>query len=189
MRRTVLGAAAVLVCACGEQTQTASAPASEHCARDASHQIVWSDPHAPDTVSVRSEGPSCVQAVVRLIVRDAQGDPLWQFISTYHDMTTGGRATQDAPAVSPQQVDRFLASWANVTAQTSARLPRWPEGAANVADNGALRYRTGFSRESYEAIRQRDLRMICYAAGVDATQCLVIDPSSNAAAMIVAYGP
>jgi hypothetical protein len=122
-------------------------------------------------------------------LRNPQGDPLWTFISSYHDMTTGGPAPGDAPAVSPEQVERFLASWADVTTQTSGQLPQWREGAANVGSNGGLTYTTPFSRESYEAMRQRNLRMICYAAAVDATQCLVVDPSSNAPAMIVAYGP
>ena len=189
MRRMVLSAAALLVCACGQQTQTASTPMAERCARSATHSVIWTNPGTPDTISVRSEGPSCVQAVVTFIARNAEGDPLWQFISTYHDMTTGGVAPQDAPAVSPEQVDRFLTGWANVTAQTSGRLPEWREGAANIGSNGGLTYNTSFSRESYEAMRQRNLRMICYAAAVDATQCLVVDPSSNAPAMIVAYGP
>ena len=37
-------------------------------------------------------------------------------------------------------------------------------------------------------LRARNLRMICYAAAVEATQCLVIDPASHAPTMIVAYG-
>jgi hypothetical protein len=114
---------------------------------------------------------------------------LWTFISTYHDMTAGGIAPGDAPAVAPEQVERFLAGWANVTAQTSAHLPEWHDGAPAIAAQGGLTYSTAFSRERYEAIRQRNLRMICYAAAVDATQCLVIDPASNAPTMIAAYGP
>lgn len=189
MRRMILSAAALFVCACGQQTRTASAPAVEGCARSATHQVAWTNPDTPDTITVRAQGPSCKQAVVTFIARNAHGDPLWTFISTYHDMTTGGVAPEDAPAVSPEQVDRFLAGWANVTAQTSGRLPEWREGADNIGSNGGLTYSTSFSRESYEAMRQRNLRMICYAAAVDATQCLVVDPSSNAPAMIVAYGP
>jgi len=189
MRGTMLGAATLLLCACGQQIQTASAPAPSGCARSATHQVIWTDPQAPDTITARSEGPSCVQAVVSLVARNAHGDPLWNFINTYHDMTTGGIATEDAPVVSPEQVDHFLADWANVTAQTSDRLPEWREGADNVGTNGGLTYTTAFSRGSYEAMRQRNLRMICYAAGVEATQCLVLDPSSNSPAMIVAYGP
>lgn len=189
MRRMVLGAAALLVCACGQQTQSPSSLAVEGCARSRSHQVAWTNPDAPDTIRVSAQGPSCVQAVVTFIARNAHGDPLWTFISTYHDMTTGGVAFENARPVSPEQVDRFLSGWANVTAQTSARLPEWREGGENIGSNGGLTYTTSFSREAYEAMRQRNLRMICYAAAVDATQCLVVDPSSNAPAMIVAYGP
>ena len=146
MRRIVLGAAALLLCGCGQQ------------------------------------------AVVSLVARDADGDPLWTFINTYHDMATGGAATNDAPAVSSDQMDRFLAGWANVTAQMSGQLPEWREGAENVGSNGGLTYTTSFNRELYEAMRQRNSRMICYAAAVAATQCLVVDPSSNSPVMIVAYG-
>ena len=189
MRRMVLGAAALFVCACGQQTQSPATPAVDGCARSRTHQVAWTNSDAPDTIIVRAQGPSCVQAVVTFIARNARGDPLWTFISTYHDMTTGGLAPADARPVSPEQIDRFLAGWANVTAQSSGRLPEWREGGQNVGSNGGLTYTTSFARETYEAMRQRNLAMICYAAAVDATQCLVVDPSSNAPAMIVAYGP
>jgi hypothetical protein len=187
MRRIFLGAAALLLSACGQPAQIASTQQAE-CVRSAIHQVVWTNQDAPDTITARAEGPSCVQAIVSLVVRNASGDPLWQFISTYHDMTAGGVAPADAPAVSREQVDRFLAGWANVTVQTSAQLPEWRAGATSVGSNGGLIYSTAFSRETYEALRQRGLRMICYAAAVDATQCLVIDPGTNAPVVIAAYG-
>lgn len=191
MRRILLGAAALLLCACGQhQTQSATTTsAANGCARGVTHQVLWSDAETPDTIDVRADGPSCAQAVVTFVARNAHGDPLWTFINTYHDMATGGVAADDAPAVTPEQMDRFLAGWANVTAQTSGRLPEWREGAENVGSNGGLTYNTAYSRDSYEAMRQRNSRMICYAAAVAATQCLVIDPASNSPAMIVAYGP
>jgi hypothetical protein len=185
----ILSAAALLLCACGQQPRTATTSASGGCDRSATQQVLWTDAQAPDTITVRAEGPSCAQAVVSLVGRDAHGEPLWTFINTYHDMATGGVASADAPAVSPEQIDRFLIGWANVTAQTSNQLPEWREGADNVGTNGGLTYTTAFNRESYEAMRQRNSRMICYAAAVAATQCLVVDPSSNSPAMIVAFGP
>jgi hypothetical protein len=189
MRGRMLSVVVLLLSACGQQTQTAFAPTTSGCARSATHDVVWTDPQTPDTITARSEGPSCAQTVVSLVARNASGDPLWTFINTYHDITTGGAAIDDTPAVSPEQVDHFLAGWADVTAQTSNQLPEWRQGADNVGTNGGLTYTTAFSRESYEAMRQRNLRMICYAAAVAATQCLVVDPSSNSPAMIVAYGP
>ena len=188
MRRTILGAVALLLCACGQQPPTATTSALGGCDRSATHQVIWTDAQAPDTITVRAEGPRCAQAVVSFVARDAQGDPLWTFINTYHDMTTGGVATDDTPAVSAEQVDHFLADWANVTAQTSGQLPEWRAGAENVGSNGGLTYATSFSRESYEAMRQRNSRMLCYAAAIAATQCLVVDPASDSPVMIVAFG-
>ncbi|MBI3437199.1 MAG: hypothetical protein HY054_00825 [Proteobacteria bacterium] len=188
MRRTILGAAALLLCACGHQTQSATTSAAGGCEHSATHQVLWTDTEAPDIITVRADGPSCAQAVVSFVARNARGDPLWAFINTYHDMAIGGVAIGEAPAVSGEQMDHFLAGWATATTQVSGQLPEWREGADAVGSNGDLTYTTTHDRESYEAIRQRNLRMICFASSVAATQCLVIDPSSNAPAMIVAYG-
>src|SRR4051794_129417 len=113
MRGITLGAATLLLCACGQQSQTATAPTPSGCARSATHRVVWTDAQTSDTITVRSEGPSCAQAVVSLVARNAHGDPLWTFINTYHDMTAGGVATEDAPGVSPEQVDHFRGAWAD----------------------------------------------------------------------------
>lgn len=191
MRLIALGLAALLLSACGQGTSkhATAAGSDSGCARSATRQVVWSSPGAPDTITARAEGPTCQQAVVLFVVRNAQGDPLWSFASTYYDMTTGGVAPENAPAVSGAEADRFLHGWANVTVQRSSQLPEWRAGAASpgVGDR-PLTYSSPFPRETYEALRRRDLRMICYAAAVTATQCLVVDPSSNAPAMIAAYG-
>jgi hypothetical protein len=150
--------------------------------------VRWSDPDAADTVTTRSEGPSCAQAAVLLVARNAEGDALWTFASTYYDMTTGGVPPENAPAVSDAQMDAFLNGWANVTAGASGALPEWREGAAGPA-GPTFQYSTSFEREAYEAMRQRNLPMICYAAAAEATQCLVVDPVSRAPSVIVAYGP
>jgi len=122
------------------------------------------------------------------VARNADGDALWTFASTYYDLAVGGVPPEGAPAVTDHQIDGFLNSWANVTAGMSGTLPEWREGEAGPTAE-ALHYSTPFDRDQYEAMRQHNLRMICYAAAAEATQCLVIDPSSNAPAMIVAYGP
>ena len=58
-----------------------------------------------------------------------------------------------------------------------------PESAETFA------YETQFDRATYEMLRARDLAMICYAAAVEATQCLIIDPASNAPTIMTSYGP
>ena len=187
-RQIVLAAAALCVCACGQQT-TQAPQAASGCALSATQHVTWSNAETPDTITTRADGPACARAVVSFTVLDARGNSVWRFNSTYHDMTVGGAAPADAPAVSPEQAARFLASWTNVTVQTSDRLPEWRDGAAEIVGQGGLRYSTALTRERYEAMRHGNLRMICYAAAVDTTQCLVIDPTSNSPTMIAAYGP
>ena len=87
-------------------------------------------------------------------------------------------------------MDTFLSSWADVTASTTNTLPQWREGVATLTESAStFAYETPFDRETYEMLRARNLRMICYAAAVEGTQCLIIDPASRAPTMMVAYGP
>lgn len=188
MRHILVVLATLAFGACTQQAPTPAATASSGCVRSATHNVRWSDAEAPDVITTRSEGPTCAQAVVLLVARNAQGDALWSFASTYYDMTTGGIPSENAPAVSDAQMDAFLNGWANVTAGASSTLPEWREGAAAPA-GPTFQYSTSFERESYEAIRQSHRPMICYAAAAEATQCLVVDPISRAPSMIVAYGP
>ncbi len=186
MRVFLLAVAALTLAACGQQ----SAATGEACERVATHEVAWSSETAPDTITTRSEGPSCAQAVVTFVARNAGGNPLWTFASTYYDLTAGGVAPENTPVVSGEQMDAFLAGWANVTASTSNTLPEWREGVATLTESATtFSYDTPFDRETYEMLRARNLRMICYAAAVEATQCLVIDPASHAPTMVVAYGP
>jgi hypothetical protein len=185
--RMLLLVAAFALSACGQNASTQSADA---CARSATHEVTWSAEGSPDTITTTSAGPSCAQAVVMFVARNAAGDPLWAFSSTYYDMTFGGIPPEGAPAVSNEQMDTFLAGWADVTEQRSGELPEWREGVATLSESAqTFSYDTPFDRETYEVMRARNLKMICYAAAVEASQCLIMDPASNAPIMIVAYGP
>lgn len=188
MRYLACAFALLAVSACGER-QTSSTTTSA-CERVATHELTWSDANAPDTITTRSEGPTCAQAAVVFVARNANGDPLWTFASTYFDMTSGGIPPEDAPTVSDEQMDEFLAGWVNVSATTSNTLPEWREGVATLTESATtFAYDTPFDRETYEMLRARNLPMFCYAAAVEATQCLFVDPVSQAPTMIVAYGP
>ena len=171
--------------ACGQQ----QAANQGGCALSASHEITWSNPDSPDTVTTRADGPSCKQAAVTLVIRDAQGDPLWAFASTHYAMTAGdGAIPADASEVTETAMTQFLANWADVTMQSSGELPEWREGESALRGE-TFSYHTDFEREAYAMLRGRDLPMACYAGGAETSQCLVIDPLSNAPALLVAYGP
>ncbi len=186
MRLALLMFAAVTLCACGPQRESATTG----CARTATHQVTWTNPDAPDSIQARADGPSCLQAVVTFVARNADGDPLWAFASTYYDMTAGGAAPEGAAPVSAADMDRFLNAWAQVTQMRSSELPEWRSDAATLTESATtFAYDTPFDRETYEVLRARNLPMICYAAAAEATQCLIVDPASHAPAMMVAYGP
>ncbi len=186
MRSFLIATAALTLAACGDQQPASTSP---DCTRVATHEVTWTSDSVPDTITTRSEGPTCAQAVVTFIARNTAGDALWVFSSTYYDLTTGGVPPEDASSVSVEQMDEFLAGWADVTVSTSSELPEWREGVATLTESAStFSYDTPFERDTYETLRARNLRMICYAAAVEATQCLVVDPGSNAPTMIVAYG-
>ena len=188
MRIFVAGALALLLAACSPPRAATQSAAAAECVRTATRDVTWSDASAPDKVTARAEGPTCAQVVVQLTIRNANGDPLWTVASTYYDMTIGGHS--DAPAaVTPDQVDRFLASWVDVTINHSGELPEWREGEANLsASANGLSYNTSLDREMYEGLRQRNLPQLCFAAAADASQCMVMDPSSRAPIVLVGYG-
>lgn len=190
MRTLLLASLALLTLgACARPSETPSAEPG--CARTATHETTWSNAAAPDTVTVRAEGPTCAQAAVSLVVRNAAGDPLWAFASTYYAMTAGdGRPPEGAPAVSDADMDAFLAGWANVTSSNSRDLPEWRADAATLSESATtFAYDTPFDRETYESLRTRNLPMLCYAGGVESSHCLIVDPADGAAIRIVAYGP
>lgn len=184
MRIVILAAAFALSACAPAGTSTAG------CTRSATHEVTWSSESGSDTITTRADGPTCAQAVVTFVARNASGDPLWAFSSTYYDMIAGGIPPEGAQPVSDEQMDTFLAGWADVTLQRSGELPEWREGFETLSASAqTFSYDTPFDRETYEMLRGGNLAMICYAAAVEASQCLIIDPASRAPTMIVAYGP
>jgi hypothetical protein len=189
MRHFVVAFAALAASACGQRQEDAAANA-EGCVRVATHEVAWSNEAAPDTITTRADGPTCAQAVVTWVARDSAGEPLWAFASTYYDMKLGGRPPEGTPPVSEAEMDQFLADWANVTQMRTTDLPEWRADAATLAESGTtFAYDTPFERDVYEMLRLRDLPMICYAAGAESAQCLIVDPASNTPGLMVAYGP
>ncbi|MET0183677.1 MAG: hypothetical protein ABW199_12410 [Caulobacterales bacterium] len=185
MVRFFVIAALFALSSCGQHTRSA-----ETCARSATHGVRFSNAETDDIVTATSAGPSCAQAFVFLSIRDADGDPLWAQAGTYYDMTAGGVPLGDAPQATPQQMDEFLRGWANVRTARTMSLPDWTEGAASLTESATdgMSYDTPFVRETYRALRERDLRMLCFANSPESEQCLIIDPASNAPTVIVFHG-
>jgi hypothetical protein len=162
--------------------------AASGCAREARHEITFSDPSKPDIVTARAEGPSCAQAIVTLTIRNADGDALWAFADTYQHMIAGDAPIEPAPK--PEDVERFLKSWADVTLAKTSALPEWREGDEHLTggDSG-MSYSTALGREAYEELRKRDLNEACYAIHVEGSECIVMDPFAHTPISLVRFGP
>lgn len=192
MRRIALCVAALLLSACGQPHDTPDHEAAPTlaCVRTATQPLAWSNPDAPDAVSVRAEGPTCKQAALFFVVRDAQGAPLWTHASTYAALSAGAASENLLPDVSETEMDAFLQNWARVTMQHANQLPEWRAGEAGPSAAGQpLHYVTTLQRDAYETLRHADAPTICYAAAVATTQCVAIDPQTRAPRAIASYGP
>ena len=188
MRVLACAFALLAISACGER-EVSSNTAADGCTREATQELTWSDAYAPDTITARSFGPSCAQAVVLLVARNANGDALWQSSSTYYEMNGGGVPPIDAAPITDEDMDRFLRSWADLTVTTTNALPEWRDGSATIGEEGALlSYDTSLDRQGYEALRAQSLRVVCYAVALEASNCLIIDPVLGVPIQIAASG-
>jgi hypothetical protein len=186
--RVLFFAALLALSACGQNSTQQGAQTG--CEVTATHALRWTNAETPDLVTATSEGASCAQAVVTLVGRSPDGDPLWAFSSTYYDMTAGGPPPEDAPPATEEDVRSFLESWANVTTMQSSTLPEWRDDAATLTESATtFSYDTPLPREAYEMLRQRALPMVCFAIAAEGAQCLIIDPATGSPAPMVAYGP
>lgn len=189
MRAALIGLLTLALAACSQQAQQ-NASIENGCALSAAHELNWSSEAQPDRVTATAEGPTCEQAVVTLVLRNAAGDPLWTLSNTYLDMVAGGGGPETPAPVAREEMQRFLDGWVDLSLGRSGELPAWTEGAATLTDAvQGMSYDTAFDRETYEALRARNLQQVCYAAATEASQCLIIDPASHSPTMIVAFGP
>ncbi len=189
--------AALLLAACMEPREAAPAGAEKaaprvepiELARGCNQQrqapVTFSNPARPDMITVRAEGPSCDQAVLTFVLRNAEGDVLWAMADTMRGMTISDPPFTDA------QVSEFLRMWSEARSDRTGELPEWTEGAESLqaahADEGGV-ISTPFTRADYESNRARNLSMLCMLNGHESGQCLIIDPLSNAPTIMMFQG-
>lgn len=186
MHRWLCILAALTLYACGPGD---GADVAQDCARSATHAVSWSRTDARDVITAATQGPTCAQADATLTVATADGATLWTFTAPYYDLAVGGPAPE-AAEISGAEVDAFVRAWADVTISRTSTAPHWRADAATLTESATVfSYATPFDRDAYEALRQRDLTTLCYAAAVETTQCLILDPDTRAATLFVSYGP
>jgi hypothetical protein len=121
-----------------------------------------------DTVVASSEGASCARATLRLQIRSAGGRTVFE-TSSPAAQQLGGVVL----SINETSVRGFLAGWAAQSVTYTALAPPWEQldADANVA----------LSRDEYEAVRARQLRMVCPTIARDRVSCVYWDPDAERA--------
>jgi hypothetical protein len=159
IRATLFGLAA-MIAACAPQ---------QRCDLTAVHEISFTNAAEPDSITARSFGQSCDQAVILFVVRDAEGAPLWSW--------TGALAQRFGETFSAddrEAVQDFLARWVQASLETTRSAPEWNALAAG---------QTTLDQLTYEDIRARDLPMLCHFSATARQTCAFWEPAAGAAGL------
>ncbi len=117
-----------------------------------------------------AHGARCDKAVVMLVVRGADGTPLWTdsrvgaFVMPFVEVKTRG------------DMQSALARWIRQDHpfKSTAKLPPWPAGADQPA-SGEFPFLPdeGVDRVTYEAARAARLPVFCYVQGMESMACVM----------------
>lgn len=117
-----------------------------------------------------AHGARCDKAVVMLVVRGADGAPLWT------DSRVGAFVMPFAGVKTKGDMQAALAGWIRQDHQfkSTAKLPPWPAGADQPASGEfAFLPDEGVDRVTYEAARAARLPVFCYVQGMESMACVV----------------
>lgn len=135
------------------------------------HTEAWKAGGAAFTVDAFADGPTCELAVATIVIRGADGVPLWsEAYPASQVMVLAGQ-----PDVSTMQQALFDWTLQDGSKPTSKSLPEWKAGAdMPVLGDFPFYLEEGIDRDAYAAIRKADLPMYCYIQGMESMACLVL---------------
>ncbi|MBI1212503.1 MAG: hypothetical protein GC190_13650 [Alphaproteobacteria bacterium] len=158
---------AVLAIACGAASAWADCDAKAHA--------VWAGSHQGLVAEAVSQGATCENAVVTLVVRDKSGKPLWV------DSRIGAQVMVFADIKDKPAMKKALGEWIDQNGSGLARtdkLPDWPNGAQGPKESEFPFYpetQDGIDREMYMRLRAKKLPMFCYVQGMESMACVALD--------------
>ncbi len=118
-----------------------------------------------------SNGPTCAQAVVTLVVRAPDGSVAWA------DAAPGEHVMIFADVKARPEMARALADWLSQDSmfKTTRALPVWPEGAPEPK-SGEFPFmpESWIDREYYERTRAEGPPLFCYVQGMESIACIVL---------------
>ena len=157
--------AAALVLVCGVL------PARADC--DARARNVWAGSGKGVIAEAASQGATCANAVVTLVLRDRSGKPLWA------ETFIGAQVMIFAGVADRRAMSHALGDWIDQTRSMLPRtdkLPDWPKGADAPKGGGEFPFYadSGVDREAYLKLRGARLPMFCYVQGMESMACVAL---------------
>ena len=129
------------------------------------------------TAESMSQGPTCANAVVTLVLRDSNGKPLWV------DSRIGAQVMLFADVADLKKMNGVLKDWIDQSHSQLAstdKLPDWPRGAAapSAGASGEFPFypESDVDREAYIKLRAGKLPMFCYVQGMESLACVALTP-------------
>lgn len=145
--------------------------AAEAGACSARHGETWAAGKQSFKIETMTDGPTCELAIATLVIRAADGVPMW------YEVFAAAQVMQLAGQPDAASMKKALAEWTlpNTAQSNSSTLAAWKKGAEGPdAGEFAFYVEEGVDRDTYEAIRKAKLPMYCFVQGMESLSCLVL---------------
>ncbi|MDZ4691946.1 hypothetical protein [Terricaulis sp.] len=156
-----MAAVAIVVSAC------ARAPVQASCEFRSAHELAFTAPDAADTIVAESRGEACDKAVGLLVIRAADGYPIWSWSAPLSHRFGNVFAPDDT-----EHMVSFLEAWAQPEITTTQSAPAW---------DTLVPAQTTLDQLTYEDVRARDLPMLCHFSGTARQTCVFWEPAAGGA--------
>jgi hypothetical protein len=133
------------------------------------------DAEPPTLIQASAFGPSCQETTARLIVRQGFDGP----VLLERRVPADSFIAKPLEVRNPDQLRQQLVDWVTIDKGGTPDMPAWPQGAANLPAQGATAASTKLDRANYEALRDKDLPLVCYKVAATLANCLALDQDSN----------
>jgi hypothetical protein len=127
-------------------------------------------PGAIFTIEADTLGPDCAHAVAVMVIRKADGDPVFQW-TLATQFIIGLAEAKDAPAMAAGVKD-FVN---DAETATTGELPEWKAGQDSpMRGEFAFMPAEGVDRAAYADLRKQKFPMFCFAQGLESMNCLAL---------------
>jgi hypothetical protein len=168
LAKSVVISAGLVVLLCFAATTATNAQTSCEAAASAP----WPAAGKGIEIEATTLGPNCAQAVAVLVIRNGNGDVVYQKAFAAKFLLVMSDVTSD------DEMKPALANWVDVTFGLSktGQMPDWPEGADQPEFVEFPFYPAeGIDRSSYLDWQRKNAAMFCYVHGMESSMCVAAE--------------